>query len=47
VRRTGILEAVQEDPADPATVRNRGNTSGVGDVTVLNLAGSERHTIHR
>jgi hypothetical protein len=35
VRRTGILEAVQEDPADPATVRDRGNTSGFGDVTLL------------
>jgi outer membrane putative beta-barrel porin/alpha-amylase len=35
VRRTGILEGVQEDPADPATVRDRGNTSGIGDVTVL------------
>ncbi len=35
VRRTGILEGVQEDPADPATVRNRGDTSGFGDVTVL------------
>ena len=35
VRRTGILEALQEDPADPATVRDRGNTSGFGDVTVL------------
>jgi hypothetical protein len=35
VRRTGILEAVQEDPADPAIVRDRGNTSGFGDVTVL------------
>ena len=28
VRRTGILEGVQEDPADPAMVRDRGNTSG-------------------
>jgi hypothetical protein len=35
VHRTGILEGVQEDPADPATVRDRGNTSGFGDVTVL------------
>jgi hypothetical protein len=35
VRRTGILEGVQEDPADPAMVRDRGNTSGFGDVTVL------------
>lgn len=35
VRRTGILEGVQEDPADPAIVRDRGNTSGFGDVTVL------------
>ncbi|MBR0827502.1 transporter [Bradyrhizobium manausense] len=35
VRRTGILEGVQEDPADPATVRDRGDTSGFGDVTVL------------
>jgi hypothetical protein len=35
VRRTGILEGVQEDPADPATVRDRGSTSGFGDVTVL------------
>jgi len=35
VRRTGILEGVQEDPADPATVRDRGNTFGFGDVTVL------------
>ena len=35
VRRTGILEAVQEDPSDPAMVRDRGNTSGFGDVTVL------------
>jgi hypothetical protein len=35
VRRTGILEGVQEDPADPATVRDRGNTSGFGDVTML------------
>ncbi|WP_439368633.1 transporter [Bradyrhizobium sp. PMVTL-01] len=35
VRRTGILEAVREDPADPATVRDRGSTSGFGDVTVL------------
>lgn len=35
VRRTGILEGSQEDPADPAVVRDRGNTSGFGDVTVL------------
>jgi hypothetical protein len=35
VRRTGILEGVQDDPADPATVRDRGGTAGVGDVTVL------------
>ena len=35
VRRTGILEGVPEDPADPATVRDRGATSGFGDVTVL------------
>ncbi len=35
VRRTGILEGVQEDPADSAMVRDRGNTSGFGDVTVL------------
>ncbi|WP_176946031.1 transporter [Bradyrhizobium sp. Rc2d] len=35
VRRTGILEAVQEDPAAPAMVRDRGNTSGFGDVTLL------------
>jgi hypothetical protein len=35
VRRTGILEGVQEDPLDPATVRDRGNTSGFGDVTLL------------
>src|SRR5215470_12509819 len=35
VRRTGILEGVQEDPSDPATVNNRGNTSGFGDVSVL------------
>jgi hypothetical protein len=35
VRRTGILEGVQEDSADPAMVRDRGNTSGFGDVTVL------------
>ena len=35
VRRTGILEGVQEDPADLAMVRDRGNTSGFGDVTVL------------
>ena len=35
VRRTGILEGVQEDPADPATLRDRGTTSGFGDVTVL------------
>ena len=35
IRRTGILEGVQEDPLDPATVRDRGNTSGFGDVTVL------------
>jgi hypothetical protein len=35
VRRTGILEGVQEDPADPAVVRDRGGTSGFGDVTVL------------
>jgi hypothetical protein len=35
VQRTGILEGVQEDPADPAMVRDRGNTSGLGDVTVL------------
>jgi Putative MetA-pathway of phenol degradation len=35
VRRTGILEGEQEDPAEPATVRDRGNTSGFGDVTLL------------
>jgi outer membrane putative beta-barrel porin/alpha-amylase len=35
VRRTGILEGVQEDPADPPTVRDRGSTSGFGDVAVL------------
>ena len=35
VRRTGILEGVQEDPSDPATINNRGNTSGFGDVSVL------------
>ena len=35
VRRTGILEGVQEDSAGPAMVRDRGNTSGFGDVTVL------------
>ncbi|HKH03473.1 MAG TPA: transporter, partial [Bradyrhizobium sp.] len=35
VRRTGILEGVQEDPLDPPTVRDRGNTSGFGDVTLL------------
>ena len=35
VRRTGILEGVQEDPSDPATINNRGNASGFGDVTVL------------
>ena len=35
VRRTGILEGLQEDTADPAAARNRGNTSGFGDVTVL------------
>ena len=35
VRRTGILEGLQEDPADPAIVRDHGNTSGFGDVTVL------------
>src|SRR3954463_421261 len=35
VRRTGILEGVQEAPADPATVRDRGITSGFGDVTLL------------
>jgi hypothetical protein len=35
VRRTGILEGVQEDPLDPPTVRDRGNTSGFGDITVL------------
>lgn len=35
VRRTGILEGLQEDPLDNPTVRNRGNTSGFGDVTVF------------
>jgi hypothetical protein len=35
VRRTGILEGVQEDSSDPPTINNRGNTSGFGDVTVL------------
>jgi Putative MetA-pathway of phenol degradation len=35
LRRTGILEGAQEDPADPATVRDRGGTSGVGDLIVL------------
>ena len=35
VRRTGILEGEQEDPAEPPTVRDRGGTSGFGDVTVL------------
>jgi hypothetical protein len=35
VRRTGILEGVQEDPSDPPSIHNRGNTSGFGDVTVL------------
>src|SRR5712671_4450268 len=27
VRRTGILEGVQEDSSDPPTINNRGNTS--------------------
>jgi hypothetical protein len=35
VRRTGILEGVQEDPSDPPSIHDRGNTSGFGDVTVL------------
>jgi hypothetical protein len=35
VRRTGILEGVQEDPADPATLHDRGATSDFGDVTML------------
>jgi hypothetical protein len=35
VRRTGILEGVQEDPLDPPTINDRGSTSGFGDVTVL------------
>ncbi len=35
VRRTGILEGVQDDPSDPPSINNRGNTSGFGDVTVL------------
>ena len=35
VRRTGILEGVQEDPAEPATINDRGGTSGFGDVTLL------------
>jgi hypothetical protein len=35
VRRTGILEGVQDDPADPATINNRGSTSGFGDVIML------------
>jgi hypothetical protein len=35
IRRTGILEGVQDNPADPPAINNRGNTSGFGDVTVL------------
>jgi hypothetical protein len=35
VRRTGILEGVQDDPSDPPTIANRGNTSGFGDIAVL------------
>ena len=35
VRRTGILEGVQDDPADPPEIHNRGSTSGLGDVIVL------------
>jgi hypothetical protein len=35
VRRTGILEGVQEDPISPPVLHDRGSTSGVGDVTVL------------
>ena len=35
VRRTGILEGVQDDPADPPTIHDRGSTSGFGDVTAL------------
>jgi hypothetical protein len=35
VRRTGITEGVQEDPSDPPSIANRGNTSGFGDVSVL------------
>jgi len=35
VRRTGILEGVQESPSDPPTIANRGNTSGFGDIAML------------
>lgn len=35
VRHNGILEGVQEDPAELPAVRDRGGTSGFGDVTIL------------
>src|SRR5262245_40600034 len=35
IRRTGIREAEIEDPAQPPEIFNRGDNSGVGDMTFL------------
>ncbi len=35
VRRTGIREAEIEDPAEPPEIFNRGDASGIGDLTLL------------
>jgi len=35
VRRTGIREAEIEDPAEPPEIFNRGDNSGIGDMTFL------------
>jgi len=35
IRRTGIREAEIEDPAEPPEIFNRGDNSGIGDLTLL------------
>jgi hypothetical protein len=35
IRRTGIREAEIEDPAEPPEIFNRGDASGIGDMTFL------------
>jgi len=35
IRRTGIREAEIEDPAEPPEIFNRGDASGIGDLTLL------------